>query len=164
MTLSQEHPLKTLISSALLTLALAAPAWAGDLKVENAWARATPKGAAVGGAYFTLRNDGAAADRLTQVSVDFAKAEVHEMKMNKGVMEMRTVSGGLEIPAHATVALKPGGYHLMLVGLKHPLVKGESFKATLTFEHACAVTVDVPVTGIGAAGPASGDAMKGMKM
>jgi periplasmic copper chaperone A len=161
--------MKTLVSAALVALALAAvPARAdsvkvGDLKIETPWARATPKGASVGAGYLTIENDGATADRLTGVTVDFAAAQVHEMKMNKGVMEMREVVGGLEIPAHKTVTLRPGGYHLMFVDLKHPLVKGETFKATLTFEHAGPATVDFPIMGIGAAGPSGGHDMDGMK-
>ena len=150
-----------------LTLALAVPAAAdpvkaGDLTIDNAWARATPKGSEVGAGYLTIRNDGAASDRLTGVSVDFASAQLHEMKMNKGVMEMREISGGLEIPAHKSVTLSPGGMHLMFVGLKHPLTKGETIKATLTFEHAGTVAVDLAVAPIGASGPAHD--MKGMKM
>ena len=79
------------------------------------------------------------------------------MKMTTRVMEMRQLIGGLEIPAHGEVALKPGGYHLMFMALKHPMVKGETVKATLTFAHAGQVSVDFPVMGVGAA---SGD-MKG---
>jgi len=158
--------MKTLVSTALLALALAgAPAFAqnvkvGDLTIKDAWARATPKGAPVGAGYLTIENDGGTADRLTGVAVDFADAQVHEMSMNKGVMEMRKVSGGLEIPAHKSVTLKPGGYHLMFMQLKHPMVKGQSFKATLTFEHAGQATVDFPVMPVGSSGPD----MKGMKM
>jgi copper(I)-binding protein len=145
--------------------ALAEGVKAGDLTIETPWARATPKGSEVGAGYLTIKNDGATADRLTGVSVDFATAEVHEMKMANGVMRMREVTGGLEIPAHATVKLAPNGYHVMFVGLKHPLAKGETVKATLTFEHAGTVAVDMPVLGLGAAGPGGGaHDMKGMKM
>ena len=163
--------MKTLLSSALIalvmasTLALADSVKAGDLTVDTAWARATPKGSEVGAGYLTIKNDGATADRLTGVSVDFARVQVHEMKMANGVMKMREVVGGLEIPAHATVKLAPNGYHLMFVGLKHPLVKGDMVKATLTFEHAGSVAIDMPVLAVGSPGPggASHD-MKGMKM
>ena len=158
--------MKTFVSTALFALALAAtPAFAdsvkvGDLTIKDAWARATPKGAPVGVGYLTIQNDGATADRLTDVAVDFAKVQVHEMSMNQGVMEMRKVSGGLEIPAHESVALKPGDYHLMFMQLRHPMVKGQSFKATLTFEHAGQATVDFPVMPVGSPGPD----MKGSKM
>jgi copper(I)-binding protein len=140
----------------------------GDLTIERAWARATPKGADIGAGYLEIRNAGAAPDRLTGGSADFASGvEVHEMKMDNGVMKMRQVQGGLEIPAHGSVKLAPSGMHLMFTGLKRPLVKGETIKATLTFEHAGPVAVDFPVQGIGAAGPAASpksDDMKGMKM
>jgi copper(I)-binding protein len=156
---------------ALVALALAsvpvhgAPVKLADLIIETPWARATPKGAAVGAGYLTIKNDGATADRLMGVAVDFATVQVHEMKMNNGVMEMRQVNDGLEVPAHGVVALKPGGYHLMFVALKHPLVKGETFKAMLTFAHAGQVAVAFPVMGVGAAGPAAkSHDMSGMKM
>jgi copper(I)-binding protein len=158
--------MKTLVSTALLALALAAaPALAenvkvGDLTIKDAWARATPKGAPVGVGYMTIENDGPTADKRTGVAADFANVQVHEMSMNQGVMEMRKVSGGLEIPAHKSVTLKPGGYHLMFMQLKHPMVKGQSFKATLTFEHAGQATIDFPVMPVGSPGPS----MKGMKM
>jgi copper(I)-binding protein len=148
--------------------ALAQETKAGDLTIERAWARATPKGADIGAGYLEIRNAGAAPDRLTGGSADFASGvEVHEMKMDNGVMKMRQVQGGLEIPAHGSVKLAPSGLHLMFTGLKRPLVKGETIKATLTFEHAGPVAVDFPVQGVGAAGPAAApksDNMKGMKM
>ena len=143
--------------------ALAAPVKIGDLTIDDAFARATPKGSEVGAGYLTIHNDGASADRLTSVSADFAQAQVHEMKMKDGVMQMREVTGGLEIPAHGTVKLSPGGYHVMFVGLKKPLVKGETVKATLTFEHAGQAEVQFPVAPAGAAGPGGAMApMKGM--
>ncbi|MBV8472051.1 MAG: copper chaperone PCu(A)C [Hyphomicrobiales bacterium] len=139
---------------------------AGDLTIAKPWARATPKGADVGVGYLEIRNAGAAADRLTGGSADFANVEVHQMSMDNGVMKMREMSGGLEIPAHGSVKLSPNGYHLMFTGLKHPLVKGDTVQATLNFEHAGAVTVKFPVQGVGAPAPAApkGDDMKGMKM
>ena len=153
-----------------LTLALAlgaAPALAqefkaGDIVIEKPWARATPKGAEVGGAYMTIENKGATPDRLTGGSADFATFEIHEMKTENGVMEMREVTGGLNIPAHGSVGLSPGGYHIMLTHLAHPLTKGDTIKATLNFEHAGPVAVEFKVMGVGAAG--TGGAMKGGTM
>jgi periplasmic copper chaperone A len=154
-----------------LTLALsAAPALAqefkaGDIVVEKPWTRATPKGAEVGSGYLTIQNNGAAPDRLTGGAADFATVEVHQMKSENGVSQMRELKDGLSIPAHGSVGLSPGGYHLMFTHLAHPLTKGESVKATLTFEHAGAVEVEFSVMGIGASGAgATGGAMKGMKM
>jgi periplasmic copper chaperone A len=139
---------------------------AGDIVIEKPWARATPKGAEVGGAYLTIENKGAAADRLTGGSADFATVEIHEMKSENGVMQMREVPGGLEVPAHGSVGLAPGGYHIMFTHLAHALAKGDTIKATLTFEHAGPVAVEFKVLGVGAAGTGggTGGAMKGMKM
>jgi len=142
--------------------ALAQEIKAGDLTIENPWTRATPKGAEVGAGYLVIRNDGAAPDRLTGGSADFAAIEIHEMSMEGGVMKMRELKDGLVVPAHGSVKLAPMGYHLMFTALKSPLVKGQSVKATLNFEHAGAVAVDFAVQGIGAAAP--GDGMKGMVM
>ena len=103
--------------------ALAQEFKAGDIVIEKPWARATPKGAEVGGAYLTIENKGATPDRLTGGSADFATVEIHEMKSENGVSEMRAVTGGLNIPAHGSVGLAPGGYHLMLTHLAHPLKK-----------------------------------------
>jgi copper(I)-binding protein len=156
--------MKTLVSFLTLALSLS-PSFAqniklGDLTIENAWARATPKGAEVGAGYMTIRNDGAVADRLTAISTDFAKVQMHEMKMSNGVMEMRELPDGVEIPAHGVVKFAPGGNHLMFVGLKSPLVKGATAHATLTFAHAGSATVEMPIQGAGASGPMA--PMKGM--
>jgi len=150
---------------------LAAPALAqqfkaGDITVDKAWTRATPKGADAGAGYLTIHNNGSAADKLTGGSADFGMVEIHEMKTENGVMQMRELKSGLDIPAHGTVRLAPGGYHIMFTHLTKPLEKGSKVTATLTFEHGGAVAVEFPVLGVGAGAPApmKGDAMKGMKM
>jgi len=159
------------IAAALALSLVAAPALAdgikaGNLTIEKPWARATPKGADVGAAYVEIRNASGEADKLTGGAADFANVEIHEMSMQGNVMKMQELKDGLAIPAHGDVKLAPGGYHLMLTGLKHPLVKGETAKLTLTFEHAGAVAVDFPIVGVGAAsgGDMKGTDMKGMKM
>ncbi len=125
----------------------------GDLEIEHPWSRETPVGACVAGGYFTVKNNGASADRLVAVTSEVsAKAEVHQMAVSDGVMTMRRVDGGLEIPAGGTVALDPGGYHLMFIDLTRQPRKGENFPATLTFEKAGSVTVDFAVEGIGESG------------
>ena len=148
--------------------ALAQEFKAGDIVVEKPWARATPKGAEVGGGYLTIQNNGAVPDRLTGGSADFATVEIHQMKNENGVMQMRPVADGLAIPPHGSVTFAPGGYHIMFTHLAHPLAKGEPVKATLNFERAGPVLVEFPVLGIGASGMESGKsmggAMKGMKM
>lgn len=152
------HSFEQRLAIAMLVFALlfvgAQPVFAhefklGDLEIEHPWSRATPAGAKVAGGYFTITNTGSA-DRLLSISSDIsAKAELHEMGVKDGVMTMRPVSGGLEIPAGGKVALKPGGYHLMFVDLKRQPKQGETFSATLTFEKAGTVTVQFAVEGIG---------------
>ena len=91
----------------------------GSIEIGNPWARATPKGAPVGGAYMTITNKGAEADRLIGASSPIAsQMEVHQMTMDKGVMSMRPVPGGLEIKPGQTVVLNPESLHLMLTGLE----------------------------------------------
>ncbi len=81
-------------------------------------------------------------------------------------MKMAEMKNGLNIPAHGTIRLAPGGYHVMFTHLTKPLAKGEKVEATLTFAHAGTVAVDFNVEGVGASGPApmKGGAMGGMKM
>ncbi|RJT40432.1 copper chaperone PCu(A)C [Mesorhizobium waimense] len=125
----------------------------GDLEIEHPWSRATPAGAKVAGGYFTVTNKGSAPDRLLSIASDVSdKAELHEMGVRDGVMTMRPVSGGLEIPAGGKVALAPGAYHLMFFGLKRQPKQGEKFSATLTFEKAGSVTVEFDVEGMGETG------------
>lgn len=124
---------------------------AGGLKISAAWARATPKGAPVGGGYLTITNTGTAADRLIGGTSDAAtRFEIHDMSMDNGVMKMRPVDAGIEIKPGQTVELKPGGYHVMFVGLKKTFVQGDHVKAILKFEKAGDVPVDFSVEGIGA--------------
>lgn len=126
----------------------------GDLEIEHPWSRATPVGAKVAGGYFTITNKGSTPDRLLSISSDIsAKAELHEMGVKDGVMTMRPVTGGLEIPAGGTVALAPGSYHVMFMDLKQPPKEGEMFAATLTFEKAGTVTVKFAVQAIGSPAP-----------
>ena len=137
---------------------------AGDIVIESPWARATPKGAEVGGGYLTIENKGAAPDRLTGGTADFAKVEIHQTTSENGVSKMRELKEGLAIPAHGSVVLSPGGAHLMFTHLTHPLIKGGNVKATLNFEHAGPVEVEFSVMGIGATGGGAMKGMKGMKM
>lgn len=155
-SLRLQHLVRALILAAALTVPAVAFAHdykVGDVKVDHPWARATPHGAKVAGGFLVLENKGASPDRLVSVSVEIAEhAEIHEMAMKDGVMSMRQLADGLAVPAGAEVALKPGGIHLMFIGLKRPLAKGESFKGTLTFEKAGSVEVSFTVTAIGAGG------------
>ena len=142
--------------------ALAEDVTIGSMKISAPWARATPKGASVGGSYMKITNIGTVPDRLVGGSTDIAsRFEVHEMKMEGGVMKMRPVAGGLEIKPGQTVTFDPGGYHVMLVGLNKQLMQGEHFKATLEFAKAGKVDVDFIVESIGAQ-TGGGHGMPGM--
>lgn len=125
----------------------------GPLKIGHPWSRATPAGAKVGGGYLSIENTGTTADRLVSVSVPFAaRAEVHEMAVKDGIMTMRPLDQGVEVPAGAKVEFKPGGYHIMFMELKQQLKQGESMKGTLTFEKAGTVDVEFKVDSIAAKG------------
>jgi len=124
----------------------------GDLLIQAPWARATPAGAKVGGAYLKITNKGTQPDRLVGGSLTGARGvEVHEMSMSNNVMKMRHLKDGLEIKAGQTVELKPGGYHLMLTGLSDGLKQGQKVKGSLSFEKAGTVEVEYSVAPVGAA-------------
>lgn len=131
---------------------------AGQLTIEGPWIRATPDGARVAGGYLRVTNAGAEPDRLVASSVPLAaRAELHEMSNEGGIMKMREVAGGIPIPAGGTVELKPGGLHLMFMDLKAGAREGETVSGTLTFEKAGTVAVTFQVGGLGArAAPAGG--------
>jgi periplasmic copper chaperone A len=138
----------------------------GDVKITDAWARATPGGAQTAAAYVTVEST--AGDRLTGASTPAAqKAEIHEMTMDGNVMKMRPVEG-IDLPAGQSVTLKPGGYHIMLTGLAKPLQEGQTFPLTLDFAKAGTRQVTVSVEKVGAMGPGgkanSGSNMPGMNM
>jgi uncharacterized protein YcnI len=127
----------------------------GALVIEQAWSRATPPGAKVGGGYLRITNTGKEADRLTGGSFPGAsRIEVHEMSMTDNVMRMKPVEGGLEIPPGATVELKPGGFHLMFMDLGTALKDGQIVKGILTFEKAGSAAVEFTVRPMGADGAA----------
>lgn len=124
---------------------------AGTLLLEHPWTRATAKGAEMGGGFVTIVNTGNEADRLIGGSFALAaRAEVHEMKMEGDVMKMRQLERGLDIPAGATVELKPGSYHLMFMKLTAPLEAGTKVKGALIFEKAGEVPVEFAVEAINA--------------
>ena len=124
------------------------------IEVTDAWCRATPNGAPTGGCFVTLTAIGAD-DRLVRVSTDRAEtAKIHEMATDGGVMRMAELPDGLPLPDGRPQALAPGGDHIMLMGLKAPLVAGETVSLALTFEHAPQMGVRAEVRAIGAAGGA----------
>jgi periplasmic copper chaperone A len=148
----------------LLTGAAAAEDYAvAALRIVDPWTRATPRGADIAGAYMTIRNTGTEADRLLGGSTTVAsRFEVHQMLMDKGVMKMRPVESSLEIKPGQSIEFKPGSFHVMLMGLKQQLEKGQRVKATLEFEKAGKVEIEFVVEAVGASSPAAkGPASKG---
>lgn len=148
-----------LVGLMLLGSAASAVAQMSPIEVNQAWARATPGGAKTAALYMTLVNKGPAEDRLVSVSTPVAgKAELHSTTTQNGVMHMGSLAGLAVKPGSPTV-LKPGGNHVMLMDLKAPLVAGQTFSVSLTFEKAGAVETTVTVQKVGAMGPG---AMPGM--
>jgi periplasmic copper chaperone A len=135
--------------AALLLMLLAVPVWA-QVSVENAWARATPPGAKVGGGYLTVVNRSSAPDRLVAVTSPAAgRVEMHVTEREGEVMKMRQVSA-FEIPAGGRFEARPGGPHLMFFELKQPLKEGEKLPVTLKFERAGEVSAELHVAPLGA--------------
>ena len=138
-----------------LLLSASAYGQTADVRAEQPWARATAPQQKVGGAYVTLTSP--IDDRLVGISSPVAgRVEVHEMTMEGSVMRMREVAGGLPLPAGRTVTLAPGGYHIMLMDLRQPLVAGQVIALRLRFEHAAPMDVEAPVAPVGAQGPGPG--------
>jgi copper(I)-binding protein len=130
----RRNQLKTLgIAFAAFLLASCGQGGAPAVEVSDAWARQTLPGATSGAAYFTLANSGSAADSLLGVSTPVGEAGVHSTAMDSGVMRMRPVER-LQVDPGARITLRPGGDHVMLMGLKRPLRAGETFPMTLAFE------------------------------
>ena len=122
-----------------------------SLRVSNPFARATPPGAKVAGAFMTIKNVGTDADRLVSASSPIAGlVEIHEMAMDGGMMKMRALKG-IDLKPGATVELQPGGYHVMLEDLKQPLKQGEQIPVQLTFEKAGVLEIKVHIEAMGAA-------------
>lgn len=127
---------------------------AGDVAIETPWMRATPGGARVAGGYVTLTNTGSTPDRLIAAAIPQAgRGEIHEMTVEGGVMKMAALEKGIVIGPGKTVALKPGGLHLMFLDLKSGPKAGETIAGTLTFERAGTVPVTFTVAPIGAQSP-----------
>ncbi len=160
------HFRRAAIGAIFAAIAFAAPAYAQDITVgtltlSNLWARATPPKAPTAAGYLTITNTGSEADTLTAAATPMAETtELHIMEVKNGIMSMHPVEGGIKIPPGKTVALAPGGYHLMFIKLKHDLKQGGTLPVTLTFAKAGTVDASLPIMPIGSMGPtASGGAM-----
>jgi hypothetical protein len=130
------------------------------IKIETPWARSTAGSAKTAAAYMTIVNTGSDADRLVSISTPMAgEAEPHSTTNVNGVMSMRP-AGVIELKPGIPFVFSPGGYHVMLLDLKGPLVDGQTLPLTLKFEKAAAVTVMVPIR----RAPPSGSAPAGAPM
>lgn len=138
--------LSTLIAATALALtSVAAAAQGGAVEVQNAWARATVKGQMATGAFMTLTaKEGAKLVGASSPTADVV--QVHEMKMDGGVMKMAEVKGGLDLPAGKAVELKPGGFHIMLMDMKAPLAVDSTVPLTLVVKDAKGVESKVELT------------------
>jgi hypothetical protein len=117
----------------------------GNIEVRHPWTRATPPGAEVAAGYLEIRNTGRELDRVIGASTPAAeRVEMHVTASEKGVMKMREVTS-FEAPARKRLTLRPGGTHLMIVGLRKPFVKGQRIPLTLRFERAGDVRVELEV-------------------
>jgi hypothetical protein len=147
------------LSAAAFSFAFAATVHAheytlGELQIGHPWSRATPPGAQIGGAFMKLTNKGKTADKLIRAETPAAATvELHTMSMDGNVMRMRQVES-IEIKPGASVALAPGGLHIMMVGLKQPLKAGDKLPLTLWFEKAGKLEVQLAIDAMGAAPPA----------
>ena len=121
----------------------------GALSIDSPWSLALPPITPNGAVYFRIENRGPAADRLVSAhSPVAARAEIHAHEMDGGMMTMRQVHS-VEVPAQGEVAFEPGGLHVMLLGLKKPLVAGERYPLVLEFEKAGTIEVAVEITSSG---------------
>jgi copper(I)-binding protein len=153
--------MRHLIAALMIVLGVCGPAHSaspktGNITVEHAWARATPKGAPNAAAYLTLVNNGSEPDRLIGASSPVADdIQFHEELEENGVSKMRALET-IDVAPGASVVLKPSGLHLML-RIKQQLKEGDTFPLTLTFEKAGPIEATVRVGKVGAM-----DDMKGM--
>jgi copper(I)-binding protein len=139
------YSLRRSVSAAALLCSTVSFAHAADVAtVANAWSRPTVPGQSVAAAYFDITANVPA----TLIAADTSaadKAELHNMSMDGGVMKMRPVAR-LDLPAHQTDKLGPGGYHLMLVDIKHPLRVGDRLQITLTVQDSKGTKSTLPVS------------------
>lgn len=118
---------------------------AGNITLEAPWSRATSKLAQTGAAFMTIKNSGAAGDKLVSASSPVSRsAGLHETTMTGAIMKMRPLDA-IEVPAGGAAQLKPGGYHIMFMGLGSPLKAGTTFPLTLVFENAGEIDITVTV-------------------
>lgn len=139
-----------LTAAAVFSFAQRPEVTSGQLSVSEAWARAAPPSATVGAVFVTIENRGGAADRIVSVTSPAARsAMIHETVEENGVSTMRETQASID--AGGVLQMKPGGVHIMLMGLTAPLKEGETVGVTLAFEKAGNVTVKARIGSLGAA-------------
>lgn len=135
--------MKTFFLAGALALLLPTISNAGDISIVDPYARSS--NAKAGAAFMVISNTGSA-DTLINVTSDAARrVELHTHVEKDGVMRMTELEAGIPLPEGKTVHLKRGGMHVMLMGLKRPLVDGEVIKITMDFETAPSITIEIPV-------------------
>jgi copper(I)-binding protein len=135
----------------------AGQATVGDIKITNAWTRASPGNVRTGAGYLVISNTGDAPDTLIGGSTPIARTvEIHDMTMTDGVMRMFQLEDGLTVAPGGTAMLEPGGRHVMLIGLTEKMIEGETVAITLEFKNAGPVEVMFPVKAVGAMGHGHG--------
>ncbi|MBE9603877.1 copper chaperone PCu(A)C [Acetobacteraceae bacterium H6797] len=133
----------------------------GQIEIGHPWSRAAIAGS-TGAGFMTLTNKGTTPDKLIGGRAEIArKVELHTHLNENGVMKMREVEGGIPLPPGEMVELKPGGFHMMLIGLKTPLAVGAKVPVTLVFEKAGEITVELAVERPGAQAAGHGNATGG---
>src|SRR4051794_26137367 len=124
----------------------------GDIAVTMPWTRAAGQNG-TGAGFLAIANRGTLPDRLVGASTPVARVtEIHTHIREGDVLRMRPVEA-VDLPPGGTVTLQPGGFHLMMIGLKDPLIQGQSVPLTLRFERAGEVKVMLAVQPAGARGP-----------
>ncbi|WP_353199823.1 copper chaperone PCu(A)C [Sandarakinorhabdus sp.] len=138
--------MKQLILAAALAMAASADAHeykVGQLRIDHPVLRVASPVSKTGAGFMAITNRGTAADRLVSViTAGSNRADLHGTVAKGNVMQMRSVSGGVPVPAGATVSFAPGGLHVMFIGLKAPMRDGAMMKARLLFENAGPVDVE----------------------
>ncbi len=119
----------------------------GQLKIENAYTRATAPGQKAAGGFMKIENKGGADQLISASSPVAGEMQLHTMTMDGNVMRMRELKT-IDVPANGSVELKPGGLHLMFIDIKSPLKAGESVPVKLKFQKAGEVEVKMPVRDI----------------
>ena len=153
--------MRKLLLAATMALAAAGAAFAqeyaaGALRIDHPWTRPTAAGAPAAAGYMEIRNTGRSADRLVSAATPHAaRVEIHQSSMEGGMMRMKALPEGVEIPAGGSVSLAPGGLHLMLFGPKAAVATGDRIPLTLTFARAGKVQVELAAESRPAAKPAA---------